>query len=315
MKKMLLLTCFVPGILSAQDDSTATQQKLIKVISISGYMGGELFREGFSDRTVFQQATPNSTLAFASIAGYSNANGIFYYINSRASVNTGMNVNLRLRGQKSSELRVGIGHSTTSFAAQSYSKETTTALGTTTLPGGEVLYTDSVSYASYDYTWNADVINLNAAWILRSNPRNWVSVYTGFGIFGGLGFNGILEYSHVHNSRHHHYTGGSGPNYTTNFTTEVYTTERYRAPAFTSLGAYIPIGFNIRLGRRNNFFKHVALFGEYNGAVQFLAPKNVDSKTRTVSAMYGGIRWYVQAPGGGKSRQGRQRGPHHGYPD
>jgi hypothetical protein len=310
MKKLVFLALLAPSVLFSQEDSTEnSRRKFIRVVSISGMLGGEFYREGFSDRTPFQQATPNSTLAFANIGGYGNSNGIFYYLNSRASTNSAMNVNLKLRGQKMSEVRFGLYHSNTSFAAQSYSRETTTPIDTTMLPGGELLYTDSVSYASYDYTWDASVINLHIGWIVRSNPGNWVSVYTGFGLFGGIGFNGILEYNHVHSSRHTHRSPGNNTYYTTNHTTEVQSRETYRAPVFASFGGYIPIGMNIRLAQRNNFFKHIALFGEYQGAVQVLAPKGIDSKIRTVSSMYGGVRYYIHAPKPPK-REGRGRHNH-----
>jgi hypothetical protein len=302
MKKILLLPALLPLLLSAQQDSTDNEpQKFIKVISISAYGGGEMYREGFEDRSVFQQAAPNSTLAFADLSGYGTSNGWFIRYGNVNSI-SGLNVNLRLRGQKFSEVRVGIGHSVTSYSYQSYSKESRTFIGTSTLPGGDVVSTDSVSYASYNYAWYSDVMQLNLAWILRSNPRNWLNVYTGLGVSGGIGYNGVLEYNHIHTSEYRHSTTTGNVHSTTHREVISEANERFRAPVFGFYSAYIPIGVNIRLGRRNTFLSHIALFGEYTGAVQLLTPKGVDSKVRTSSGGYGGVRWYIHAPGGDRNR-------------
>lgn len=299
MKKLLLLASLTPAFLFAQQnsDTTARPKKLIKVVSFSLYGGGETYREGFEDRSVFQQAAPQSSLAFADISTYNQDDGFFIrYGNANSS--KGLNAALSLHGQKHSELRVGIAHSTTSYAYQSYTKESRTFIGTSTLPGGEVVTTDSVTYASYTYGWNADIIHLNAAWILRSNPNNWVNVYTGFGGSAGIGYNGVLEYNHSHSSEFQHSSSVGGSHYTSNRTVISEVTERYRAPLFGAYSIYIPIGFNVRLGKRSHFLSHMALFGEYNGALNILKPANMDAKLRTSSGGYGGIRWYVHAPKG-----------------
>lgn len=350
MKKILLAALMFPALLAAQQDSFATQpdppfisvpaapdcqypafpahdniitadadsseekhKKFVRFISISSYGGGEIYREGFQDRTAFQQATPNSTLAFADISGHGNNNfGYGMMLNSSAS--SGINVNVRLRcQQKFGELRFGISHSVVSFASQYYFMETVTPLDTTLLPGGEALHSDSVAYSTFSYEWYSDIIQLHLGWIVRTDPKRLVNLYTGVGFYGGIGFNGVLEYNHRHSSLHQHYlASGAGMNYTTNYEVISDVNEQYRAPMFKSFGVYVPIGFNIRLSRRNNFLRHLTLYGEYNGAIQFLVPKDVDAKVRTVSGMYGGMRWYIHAPKGNKG-SGHHRGKHHRY--
>lgn len=313
MKKILLVVLLFPSLLIAQQDSVRPRHgKFVRFVSISGYMGGEIYREGFSDRTVFQQATPSSTLAFADISGYGN-NSMGYGMFTNTSTTNGINVNLHLRCQKKfGELRFGISHSLVSFASQDYSMETTTHLDTTMLPGGEALITDSVAYSGFSYDWYADIIQLHLGWIIRTDPKRIVNLYTGLGFYGGIGFNGVLEYNHIHSSRHEHYNPANGNLfYASNYEVATQISERYRAPVFKSFGVYIPVGFNIRLGRRNNFLRHLTVYGEYNGALQFLVPKDVDPKVRTVSGMYGGMRWYIHAPKGKKKGDGHHGGKHH----
>ena len=306
-KQLLLLACCAPLLLSAQQDST-DNSKFIQVISVSAYMGGDFYRDGFEDRTIFQQAAPSSTLAFADLGGYSNQKGMFYYY-SKTGFTNGINVNLHLRcQQKYGELRIGIAHSNMNVSSQQYRMRSVTMIDSDTLSNGEIFYTDSVASSAYNYSWNSDILHLNAGWIVRTDPKRWVNLYTGFGLFGGIGFNGIITATHEHSSYHNTYnTMSPGYSYDSNYESQVLVEERFRAPSFTSLGAYIPIGFNIRLGRRNDFMKHLTLYGEYNGAVQLLLPQGTDSKIRTVSSMYGGMRWYIHAPAGKERRRGGHR--------
>lgn len=327
MKKLLLLASLLPLTLIGQqhhdsiqnDSSEHRQKKFVKFVSISGYAGGDFYRDGFEDRTIFQQAAPNSVVAFADISGYTNWDGSMFYMGTRTAMTSGLNVNLHLRCQKKfGELRFGISHSIVNVASQQYTLQSTTSLDTTALPGGQTLYTDSVATSSYSLGWNADVIHLNIAWIVRSDPRRWINLYTGVGFFAGIGYNGIITTSHYHNSYHQHTiygSGGGGGMYTSNHEQLVEVVEQFRAPMFTSFGVYTPIGMNIRLGHRKNIFGHLAVFGEYNGAIMFVNPEGTNSKIRTVSTMYGGVRWYVHAPGKpkgkGKNHHSGHRHHHH----
>ena len=75
MKHFLLAFAFLPFCLAAQrdtanqrprsgynnspEDSTqTTHKKLLKVVSLSVYLGGDFYRDGFEDRTILQQAAP-----------------------------------------------------------------------------------------------------------------------------------------------------------------------------------------------------------------------------------------------------------------
>src|SRR5687767_13789061 len=131
----LLLSLIVPCFIGAQEDTTTKERekKFIRIVSISGYGGAELYSDGYEDRTMFQQAVPGSTLAYTDISGYTNYNGGFVY--TRSGVTAGLNVNIHLRCQKRfGELRGGIGHSNVSVISLSYGMRSTTSIDTTALP-------------------------------------------------------------------------------------------------------------------------------------------------------------------------------------
>jgi hypothetical protein len=281
-----------------QDDSTETQKKFIKVISIAGYGGGNLYRDGYEDRTIFQQAVPGNPMMFADLTGYGNQMHYYDYGFINANVTTGLMISTRLRCQKKfSELRLGISHSLPMVSEQYYVKESTTQIGTSALPGGETLITDSTHHSSYQYKWYTDVLSLDISWIVKSDPGKIFNCYTGFGLTGGVGYNGVISAEHREYS--YHTNRSNGPSYLyyqSNATQHTTTSSRSAAPIIAQFGGYIPIGFNIRLGKRQTFFSHLTLFGEYQGAMYLLSCPGITSKLRTSSNVYGGVRYYIRAP-------------------
>lgn len=95
MKKLLLAIFLLPALLNAQQDSTRPRHgKFVRFVSINAYSGVDIYRDGYEDRTLFQQAAPTSTLAFGDMAGYSNNDNFLY---TSLSATSGVNVNLHLR--------------------------------------------------------------------------------------------------------------------------------------------------------------------------------------------------------------------------
>jgi hypothetical protein len=343
MKKLLLLALLAPTFLFAQnssypkfgrlqaypvtcsyksvllpddtgDDSSETQKKFIRVISIAAYSGGNIYTDGYEDRTLFQKAVPGDPMMFADLTGYNNQ--VYYYDYGRVNANftKGIMVSTRLRCQKKfSELRFGISHSKEMVSNQYYLKQSTTQIGTSALPGGETLITDSTHESSYYYKWYTDVLSLEISWIVKSDPRKILNCYTGFGLTGGIGYNGVISVDHLENSYHANRSNGpSNLYYTSNAQIHQQSYSRSAAPTIAQFGGYIPIGFNLRLGKRHTFFSHLTLFGEYQGAMYLLTVPGVTSKLRTSSNIYGGLRYYIRAPKYVKKhdREGYRRGKH-----
>jgi hypothetical protein len=297
MKKLLFFTLLIPVGLTAQDDDSTQHKPLIKIVSIVGLAGGEFYREGFEDRTVFQQNFPSSPLAFASLDGYSNAES-YFYTGNYTNATTGMYVNMRLRGQKKyGEIRAGLSHSFTAVASQYYEKETETRTDTTQLSNGDLIYTDSVNNQAYEYLWENEMLTIDLAWIVRSDPRNLVNLYTGFGLSGGIGFNGTYEATYSNTSRNRFYNENGHLLYIDNHQANAVIRERYKAPVTGVFTAYVPIGANLRLSRKpGRFLSHIALVAEYQGGIQLLFISGSDTRVRTFSGFSGGLRWYVHAP-------------------
>lgn len=311
MKKLTAFLLLISGTLVAQkdsvhrdhhhdlnSDSAEHNNSFVKVISVSVGGGGQIIRTGFQDVSVLQQAAPSSSLAFADLSQYGNSGlfaGVFGNFNSGTS--KGIAVNVRFGCQKKfSEARFGIHHSTIGITSQYYSYTNNVSIDTTTVPGGTFV-TDSIFTSSYNYNWYSDVISLEASWIARTNPARIFSFYSGFGMNFGGGFNGVVENSFVENSYYMHYgTGDVTATYMTGYTTPTDIQERFHAPGFFFASVNIPVGMNIRLGRRNPILRHIVLHYEYQGQLQMLFPSGVDAQVRTASAFNGGVKWLIHPP-------------------
>lgn len=307
MKKILLLIGLFPVALSAQrsdstsntDDSTGTNKSFIQVNSIGLYAGGDTYRDGFEDRSIFQQAVPSSALAYSDLTGYSNTSGYAIYYTNAGNASEGISLNLHLRCQKKfGELRAGLTHTNVNIASQYYSRSSSTITDTTTLPGGDIIYTDSVNQSYYRYNWNSDLITVHLGWVVHTSPRRLTNLYTGIGFSAGMGFNGIYNAEYQNYSQKYYESQSTGGYMGTAGDMEeiAHIQEAFKAPSFTFWSVYVPVGINIRLSRRQNFWGHSAFYFEYQGAVQFVSPAGVNSKIRTASTFAGGLRWYIRAP-------------------
>ncbi len=326
MKKLTAFLLLLSGTLAAQNDtlhrthhhelngdSAEHNSSFVKVISVTVGGGGQIIRTGFQDVSVIQQAAPSSSLAFADLSQYGNGglfSGVFGNFNSGTSKVIAVNVRFGCQ-KKFSEARFGIHHSTIGITSQYYSYTNSVAIDTTAVPGGTFV-TDSIFTSSYNYNWYSDVISLEASWIARTNPARIVSFYSGFGMNFGGGFNGVVENSFVENSYYMHYgTGDVTSAYMTGYTTRTDIQERFRAPGFFFASANIPVGMNIRLGRRNPILKHIVLHYEYQGQLQMLFPSGIDAQVRTASAFTGGVKWLIHPPKFNRGNRGKHNHQHH----
>jgi hypothetical protein len=300
MKQLFLAFALFPCLLTAQEKTAdSTHKKRIRVVSFGGYIGTDVYHEGAKDIAVFQQGAPSSALAFADLNGYvPRSGGTLQDLYRQTSATAGLTVNLQLPVQREyAEVRVALSHSRSVVSHQSYFTRGRTPLGTDTLTDGSVMYKDSISYSSYIYTWSADVIHLHVGWIVRTDPRRWLNCYAGLSVFGGAGVNGKIWATHFSETYRHTYDAEHQIEHLTHGQSEIGPSERLRAPSLSSGGAYIPIGLNLRVGRRRDLASHLAVFGEYNGGVQFLKPKGMDALFRTTSSLWIGVRWYIDDPG------------------
>lgn len=312
MKNLMAFLLLFCGVLGAQNDSlrngyhkdcvrdsSCENQPFVKIISVSVGGGGQLIRTGFQDISLIQQAAPSSTLAFADLSQFGTGTMMFpvFFGNANTASVRGIAVNLRFGCQKKfSETRFGIYQSTMGISSQNYSRYTSTPIDTVIVPGGSIV-TDSLFTSSYSYNWYSEAITIEASWIARTNPARILSFYSGFGMHFGIGFNGKIENSFNENSYLlHRGTGEVTSNYVTGYTNRTDITEQLRAPGFFYTAVQVPIGMNIRLGRRNAILKHLVLHYEYQAQLQIIAPSGLDTQVRTASGFSVGLKWMIDVP-------------------
>lgn len=206
-------------------------------------------------RRVFSQ----SSFLKEDLTGYQQSNGSYSYGGSKFAVQMGLKFrNKEKTGFRNSTLRVGfVGTSGVSFGTR-LSKYGTFRYDTLiSQKTGSQYFVDSQSYSSYSMNYQSNHLLLDAALIYRSNTSKRWSLFGGFGIAAGTSVSASdtvrkQQYSNVANG-YETTLGGSSNNSQE---------EVFKGPKSMLVSAYIPLGVDFKLSRKNTFFSKIHLFYE-----------------------------------------------------
>jgi hypothetical protein len=174
------------------------------------------------------------------------------------------------------------------------SKNVTTRTHVDTLTSsmtGDKYYIDSILNQYSSVRHNANMLNLEASYIVRLLPERKFSFYTGLGIRLGFSTQNYIEANYHENStRENNYT--SSTNYSsmsssTNFVSEQ---EIVNVGNTTTFRFYAPIGVNYRISNKSALLKHVNVFVDYNIGFEMSKFSNVKNNIGFYNGMNAGIR-------------------------
>ena len=135
-------------------------------------------------------------------------------------------------------------------------------------------------HASMEYSY--DQLLLDGAFLLRTNPNKRFSFYTGLGLTAGSSVNTTIGISYGE-SKHTEvsFNDGSGyypqRNYDDIYSNEA--DESFKLRNNKSIGAYIPIAIDYRLGLKKKYWKMIHLFFEARGGINNLCIKQLNPIT------------------------------------
>lgn len=127
---------------------------------------------------------------------------------------------------------------------------------------------DSVYLNSHSFGTSSERINLNASVIWRTdfNKRWWF--YAGAGLGFGIGFNSKIEHneSQISNIAFPFtiFSSQFGDLYSNNNYSSNFEIESFRTPSLFNFFVSAPFGVNFRIGKKENYWKHVNLFAEFS---------------------------------------------------
>lgn len=185
-------------------------------------------------------------------------------------------------------LRMGLNIGGGSSIHGSYSKRETRRIDTLVSPRtGSTVYIDSVYNEYYDFNTRADLLQLDLSMIWRTRNPNNLTFYGGLGAFIGTSFNVFSEIRHYkyeyrqnETDENNYYYRSYGNDYSLD------ETESFKSANHLSFGAYVPIGVDLRLSKKKEFWKHFHLVFESRAQLQVY---KFTGLSRDVNTVYNGL--------------------------
>jgi hypothetical protein len=140
---------------------------------------------------------------------------------------------------------------------------------------GTPVYIDIYRSKSLYATSNSKKILLDLSYTYSLPEEHQMVMYSGFGLNVGMSYQSKISTSYF---EHVGVAGSSSAPSTT-----VNNHEDLKLKPYFSSTIYVPIGLNIKLGKKSDFMKHIHIFGEIRPAISFL---NFPS-TRTIFLVSG----------------------------
>ncbi len=187
-------------------------------------------------------------------------------------------------------LRIGLMFNRSDILFNSYSKSTILSTDSLTNSNGAVTrYIQNVDEENIETRYSNDQLFLDMNLTYAINEKGRFSMFMGAGLGAGimLNTNTTVTYSKVNSTRE--VSTISNYNAAYNFTQVDYREENYsNQPSFAAL-AYLPIGFDFRIGKRNEAWRKAHAFLEFRpGAhLQIIPEANYTLLRSTVASQFG----------------------------
>lgn len=258
--------------LSGQDQSSKPVRN-IAIQNVDLQLGFLTLSNHYGSLEDFKRLAPASVLLSRDLSSYSQLEVLHTATAGMFNVAVGFHFG----NKKISEYRqnpiltIGVNYYKSSIITRSMKLETRlpydTLLSNQT---GQSYYIDSVNTKNYDMEYSSEQLRLDAALIFRTNPQARVSVFTGFGINGGISIASRTDISY-HEDYHFKtgnellfsYSGG------VNCIDNSYESETFANEGNYDIFVYVPIGGDMRLAKKNRFWRKMHLLVELKPGITY----------------------------------------------
>lgn len=270
MKKNISLLCFLLGI--AQWVSAQAQDiQRFKLTEISFQPG--LFLEAASPGTLndFKKLAPQSQLLQSDFNSFNETIGSNIHGSPMVSALAGISMRKKSGEAYRSHPLIRLGFSYVNGATLRNGYVQTETVGFDTListQSGETLYKDSTLTQTYYMQYTSTQFRLDASVIFRTNPEARMMVFGGVGLNAGLALNSGTNIHYV-STGYTELRDESGNNiygYNRLFVDDV-KSERFQNKRNFGLALFMPMGFDFRLGNKENIWNKLHVFYEIRPGV------------------------------------------------
>ncbi len=171
--------------------------------------------------------------------------------------------------QLKQEIRIGFTMGSMSLLGRTYTNRTTTTIDTLISAGsGTKSPVDSIHSRQFIFNYSINTLMLDVSYLVKGRRFGRWSFYAGAGL--GLGFN----YNTTTSATYNEYstlrvrlpemdnTSFGRNTYERRYQESEYDQEQFANQNSMAARFYIPLGVSLQLGKKNNFWKHIALFAE-----------------------------------------------------
>lgn len=218
----------------------------------------------------FQTLAPNSQLLNQDFTGYSS--GMIYSSNFPISMQNsrqitmmiGMNFSDKGKTQikGNPHFRLGVSYRGGDLFAGNLSRTDRFTFDTLTSAGGSAYTVDSVFNNSYNVSYSSQQLFLDASLVFRTSPERRASLFGGIGVMAGMGINSRTKVDYSQNrGTLVNYPSYQSSNFGMNTTNGdvVYDSETIKNKTAFGFNVYVPMGIDLRMCNRNEFWKRVHL--------------------------------------------------------
>ena len=219
----------------------------------------------FSD---FQRINPKSVLLNENMDGYTLSNGFMASAGPTFSANLGINIANKAKTEYKSNTQLRIGITFSEISMSNYlSKTDRKRFDTlTSSQTGQMVFSDSVTYSSYNMNYKTQQLRIDVSIIYRTNPAARWSVFGGIGIEAG---ESIMAYTDINYSEYSTVTPANSTSVTSYSSNTPYRSERNINKNTYGYATYLPMGVDFRIGNKREFFKQLHVFYEARPFVNY----------------------------------------------
>jgi hypothetical protein len=266
MKKyqlLLLSFLFQYFAFSQENQSIISRVKINEIQTSISYSSDQANSCSLTD---FIKLAPLSNLLKINLSNYSNNYNEMMPISIPYSLLISLKFSdkSRTKFNQNSTVRIGLNYLKKTNLIANYFNSTSNTYDTlTSSQNSQIVYFDSVIENNLKLKHSSENLRFDAAYIYRIRPVSRWSFLTGIGFTLGMVMNSQTSISmNTSNRIETYYSTNPSALFNSYATTYINRSELYKNKNSYGFSAYIPIGIDFRIGKRNDFLNHTHLFYE-----------------------------------------------------
>jgi hypothetical protein len=242
----------------------------------------------------FKALAPESQLLTNDFSNFSQNGSNTYGFNSGLTVLMGIQFSdkEKTRYKPNPMLRLGVSFFSDTQLGNSFSNNLRTPFDTLqSAQTGEVYLVDSIQSNYYNMNYWSQQLRFDGSLIFRTNPEARLSLFSGIGLTAGMSIMAMTDvYSSTTFQMETELPGGSSSSIQTDNENNTYVLESFRNATNFGASAYVPMGIDFRVGKKNEFLKRLFLNYEFRPGVNVTSIPELGTFTNVMTQHNFGIR-------------------------